>query len=326
MPTDQQFLSTIVQIVERGRNSNSYKFALLRALAERGSSAQGVTVPHRWIAERFLHFYWPLTVRFKVRQASDTNRDPVIVRLVRGAVTKYQVSSDASLEEFRAEQPTACEQLIDQAWRRGGCLDEVLPRFHNVDGLEVSPKLFERHDTSIELSPDSVLFLGSNHRVLRLLAVGAWVRFTEQFTNAPRLYEKIWGVRPSRRSLLTYLETLVTLQGGRCFYCASSLATSAAVDHVIPWTYILEDRAWNLVAACISCNSQKRDQLPPARSVEALLSRNSDLLTQTHLSQPSRMARDLAELRGRNLREHFVSLVNGARQDGFHEWTGGPRS
>jgi hypothetical protein len=42
-------------------------------------------------------------------------------------------------------------------------------------------------------------FLHQHSRVLELLSLGSWVQFTEQFTTAPRLYEKIAGLPPERK-------------------------------------------------------------------------------------------------------------------------------
>jgi len=77
-------LDTVLRILDYGRKTNSYKFALLRAFAEVGhEGADGTSIGFERIARRFLKYYWPLTLRFRVRQATDPTRDPVIMRFIR---------------------------------------------------------------------------------------------------------------------------------------------------------------------------------------------------------------------------------------------------
>ena len=65
-----------------------------------------------------------------------------------------------------------------------------------------------------------------------------------------------------------------------CFYCEAPLGEQRAptVDHVIPWSFLLEDDLWDLVLACSKCNSAKSDWLPDSRlHSKSLLRRNRDL-------------------------------------------------
>jgi len=45
---------------------------------------------------------------------------------------------------------------------------------------------------------------------------------------------------------------------GNCTYC--SWGRAEAVDHVVPWESGGRDDVTNLVPACLSCNSSKRDR------------------------------------------------------------------
>ena len=74
-------------------------------------------------------------------------------------------------------------------------------------------------------------FLSGHHRVLSLLSVGWWVKFTEQYTFAPRLYEKIAGAPPERKQE-RYRSFLTTVQGMRCFYCGLE-TTTLHIDHAV---------------------------------------------------------------------------------------------
>jgi hypothetical protein len=76
--------SNIVRILEYGLKTNSYKFALLRSLAEIAQeTTQHRPIPYQSLAEKFLNYYWPLTILFRIRQATDPTRDPVVMKFIR---------------------------------------------------------------------------------------------------------------------------------------------------------------------------------------------------------------------------------------------------
>lgn len=158
--------------------------------------------------------------------------------------------------------------------------------------------------------------------MLFLLAVGGWVRFTEQFTFAPKLYEKIAGDIPVRKHE-RYRRFLTEIQGTKCFYCQTERETAFHVDHVIPWCFLLEDRIWNLVWACKECNASKRDQIPDVSHLRNLNIRNSKLIsrfqTDTKLSGGS-LKRDLETFTAETLESHVITLPRNCRDDGFGEW------
>lgn len=55
---------------------------------------------------------------------------------------------------------------------------------------------------------------------------------------------------------------ILARNGGRCVYCDAEPAT--ALDHFVPLSWGSDDAAWNLVGACVSCNSSKCDADPYA--------------------------------------------------------------
>ena len=48
------------------------------------------------------------------------------------------------------------------------------------------------------------------------------------------------------------------------------------VDHFIPWSFIPEDEAWNLVLACNECNCKKSDSLAQKTYLDSLIGRNHE--------------------------------------------------
>jgi len=158
---------------------------------------------------------------------------------------------------------------------------------------------------------------------LQLLAIGGWVRFTEEFTFAPRLYEKIAGILPNRKHE-QYRSFLLDFQGPRCFYCGLETEVDLHVDHVIPWAFVLEDRLWNLVLACQTCNCSKSDRTPDDSSMNKLSERNKHLMeiirTADLASIATAIRRDLEPFTPEILESHVASLIRNCRDEGFGVW------
>ena len=150
------------------------------------------------------------------RVQTDPTRDPVIMKFIREEIAELSLPSSFSLCDYQKKYGERYESLRLKCRSRGGCFDEVIPRFHIVGGDSVRDELYERVGDNLRLKDGVVSFLSSQHRVLQLLAIGGWVRFTEQFTFAPRLYEKIAGLPPERKHG-RYRRFLITIQGNHCF-------------------------------------------------------------------------------------------------------------
>jgi 5-methylcytosine-specific restriction endonuclease McrA len=161
------------------------------------------------------------------------------------------------------------------------------------------------------------------HRLaVRQLATGAWVRFTEEFSAAPRLYQKLAGQRPQRKPLVGHRDTLE--KGGRsCFYCGRDDAPSYEVDHFLPWSFVFEDRLWNLVLACggsSGCNQRKRDGIPSDDDLDRLNRRNEgQFLTAAH-REPGTCHAHFKEWLHRDLMAHLRQLRATALSEGFPNW------
>jgi len=273
-----------------------------------------------------LNYYWPLTILFRIRQATDPTRDPVVMKFIRREAEELKLSPNYSLEKYRQAFPMRYSDLVNRCCQNGGCFDEVIPRFHVVHRQVIQPAIYSYSKNELFLEPDTVSFLRDYGSVIESLAIGSWVRFTEQYTNAPRLYEKIRGAKPERRHV-RYRGFLLKLQDDHCFYCQAKAGEMGAVDHVIPWCYVLEDRVWNLVLACKKCNSTKSNQTPADRYIDELINRNKTLLAEIidgKIAEAGQVAvRDLREFVTKDIDEHIRTLVANCRADGFGMWKHG---
>jgi hypothetical protein len=234
------YIFVLYEIVSRGLNTNSYKFALWRALAALAPTTDqdNPKLSKRDLASKFLEYYWPLETKYHLRQGTDPDRDPVAMVFIRKFVQEGKVADGEDLNDFAKRMLPEYLRLIDRIERHA--FDDVIPRFHTVHGEKIAPPIFTfanhagRGGDAITLTGDSREFLIAYGKLIEYVAVSGWVRFTERFTSAPRLHDKIGGTPPRRNALTRWRETLLKIQDGKCFYDASHNMTLAEVDHLLP--------------------------------------------------------------------------------------------
>ena len=157
-------------------------------------------------------------------------------------------------------------------------------------------------------------------RPIDYLAIAGWVDFNETVTYAPKLFLKLSGERPPRGSGAQWRTVLHSLQQGQCFYGKDHDMSDPHVDHFLPWSYVLEDRTWNLVLTCRSCNSSKSDRLPPLSMMEKLIERNRRLMDETAKSGGT-FHRHFVEWKSRDLAAHVRALHDQALAEQFPLWS-----
>jgi len=317
----EPLLDTVSRIIRDGQNSNSYKFALLRALAEIASSdsRDRGTITTERLAECFVTYYWDLTLKYHVRQGTNPDKDPRVMRRIRDLLKSGRISEKTKLEEFRKTEDY--RDLIEQIAREA--FGDVIPRLHTVRGKQRKPMLYQEEKDGVRIDDTTWDFLNSHSPVIAQLAIGGWVKFTEQYTSAPKLFQKIQGVDPNRTALSPYRKFLVAYSNNLCFYCDKEAGGNPHADHVIPWSYMVEDRAWNLVLSCDRCNRDKWYYLPPEQSfLEKLIQRNHILVADDLASLPNgqKIKRDFAEWELSNLDKHIRESWHKAHADGFSLW------
>jgi len=107
--------------------------------------------------------------------------------------------------------------------------------------------------------------------------------------------------------------------GRRCFYDSAHEMETPEVDHVLPWSFVLEDKTWNLVLACRKCNNEKRDRLTNLAALELLCSRNDGIL-KGNIHADLQFHRHFDEWHSRNLTSYVRGLYDQAVADGFPNW------
>jgi hypothetical protein len=266
--------------------STSYKPALLKALVRIARHSTSLEVPLIVLGSEFVQLFWVQTVVFHLRQASTITKEPEVVRAIRTAAADHKIRD---LQNLPPEARTVLDRKMAKILRIN-----VLELFHK-SAPESMRRLYEwpADADHIVLTADSLHFLRSQASAIESIANLWWARYLEKTnTLAPRIIVKVERDDAQRGSLTRYLRILRQTDDPACFYCRRPLdpGRNVHVDHVIPWSFLLEDPMWDLVLACAACNLAKSDVLPSREFLSKLSAAN---VRRARVSLPTRFASPL---------------------------------
>jgi len=277
--------SNFLSILTHGVKDNTYKFALARALIEfcreQRRGERDLEVPYTYLAEKFLRYYWFQACILRIRQNFKPNMPPRIITIINEIFDDGAPGSFDRLDPARVQK--AKQKILKNVFGHARSKTSlVVPRFQKIrvgrESMEVQ-SFYEYDDDRqlLVLKPDAFDFLRDNHAMLTKVVILEWTKLLERINpSLPKLAAKLEtnASAVKRRSLAEYRKLFLPYDN-HCFYCRSILEPGFIdVDHVIPWSYIYDDNAWNLVLACNECNCKKSDSLPYDEFWNALISRN----------------------------------------------------
>ncbi|HEX5274185.1 MAG TPA: HNH endonuclease signature motif containing protein [Candidatus Rubrimentiphilum sp.] len=267
-------VSGIVALMRHAVMSATYKPALLKALARISKRSDNLSISLEELGEEFAKMYWNQVVVYHLRQAASISKESEVIRLI------SKTSRDYGIRTF-SELPEPGKGKIRAKMARILTIN-VLSAFH-VSKPPDMPRLYDwsKGRAQIALTSEAHEFLRSNSAVLELIANYHWATFLEACNRlAPKVIQKVATDGARRGSLVPYLRILAEESAQQCFYCGDGFENGrgAVVDHVIPWSFLLEDPIWDLVLSCARCNSAKSDWLPENTFIDRLVRRNQGAL------------------------------------------------
>ena len=294
MTDDEELRRKFISILERSSKSNTYKFALARFLLDHSHKPDSShIVSFRDIAKKFLKYYWHQECKYRIRQNYDPKKIPSVVQVIRDVFKEDMV--DGYIPDYFEDMPqekikNAEAEIIKRVFGIGK-KSQVVPRFQRLKGQPPDRNLhirgtgdFYDYDVpsgQLEIKPEALSFFNNNYNVLMKAVLLEWSRFLEKINTLPRIIEKVDSEEVRRRSLKAYQNIFRDQRD--CFYCKKRLdGLRINVDHFIPWSYIFEDEAWNLVLSHSFCNLQKSDNLVGPAYIEKLIARNENIMGSNH--------------------------------------------
>lgn len=252
--------------------SATYKPALLKALVRCCRQSNTATIPLVTIGREFSKLYWNQTVVYHLRQATSLTKEAEAVKLIRKMAEQHKTRDISAL-------PLTARANLDAKMARLLTIN-VLAAFHSSKPADM-PMLYQwvPGQDYVRISQGSHAFLVQHAQALELIANFYWAEFLENCNRlAPRIVQKVARDAARRGSLAKYLKILTHETPLCCFYCEVPFGEKTpTIDHVIPWSFLLEEGLWDLVLACARCNGAKSDLLPSGDFIKKLVDRNKKL-------------------------------------------------
>ena len=258
-------IGDVAALMRHARKSASYKPALLKALVRCCRHSQSLSITLDAIGREFTKLYWNQTVVYHLRQAASLSKESTAVKLIRRIAEEYKTHDLYRL-------PPAGRAKINHQMSRLLTVN-VLTAFHSSRPPDM-PLLFrwELGSEEVVITLKARSFLTDQASALELVANFYWAEFLENCNRlAPRIVQKVSRDGAARKSLQKYLKVLLAEPQPRCFYCESPLGDRLAptVDHVIPWSFLLEDDLGTLFPHVLSATHASRTGFRPNLSYKS---------------------------------------------------------
>lgn len=290
-PIDQ-----IEGVLNHDKKSATYKFALFRALAEIATQSPNnvtwladgrVGLPVRYVAEKWLQYYWPLIEsRTFIPQLNGERLDagkPIKFRKhLHALVQRYAKAGGYSGFRIERNKGLLCQDT--QKLLRGLMVDieDAIIKGPVVfaGGALITGRLFGYDAKSRKILIPNDLWIELSH-------MGYWVskavilQWAEKTTKLGQGVEVATVVnllldKEDERSTSDARKLFSGLDRLECVWTGSTLRDSFDVDHVIPFDLWHNNDVWNLLPASKTANSKKSNKLP---STELLRSRKDCIVS-----------------------------------------------
>lgn len=291
-----EFLRKTSRILEEGRFTSTYKFAMLLALTniavERGSDlATKLEIDLDDIAREFIKLYWGMSrpypafgkgVLLQNRQASRPSK----------MVSLLSAHAAASLGGHRRERRYQASAAAIIAKTRRTIMRDVFWALQTVgpstNGCSAPADrfLYDTPDAKVDgadirtvtLKPGVAACLRSLRSVIAAMVQARWARWIREHNPqlGPDTKLEAFMFENERVPIRVHASWLYELQSGRCFYTQAKLNSpdEGQVDHFLPRARYALDEPINFVLATKRANADKRDHIAGTEFLRNWANRN----------------------------------------------------
>lgn len=267
---------------DASKKRNTYKFGLIKAILDNVFNAAtqqtGVFMSYEQIFGKFTENYWNLVIKYDLRQMRRAGKsiyskiETILLEELVGnpilSAMNYEVIPKDIKDRIVKKVTTECQKYV-----LGALYEDFEGTIYEFDlkssGIILNYSIYEfilKHKTEIER-----------------LNYYSWAKFLEQINDESVLsgvIGKLELATPRRHDLSIYREILRReFEENTCFYCGRKLSKTIHVDHFIPWSFIKDDKIWNFVLACPTCNARKNNKIPNLNYVDLVEKRNKVIKT-----------------------------------------------
>ncbi|MGI6594664.1 MAG: HNH endonuclease domain-containing protein [Christensenellales bacterium] len=263
--------------IGRAKFDTTYKFALLKSILDNLFNVEkDLTLSFDSIFAKFSELYWSLVAKYELNQkaANVRNARSKVEQIIDKYLIEYDIDRDTPFDSLSSSIQL---KLVKEIGKE--CRHNVFGAFYgDTDGFIYG---FSKKEEKIYLSKASYAFLCKHKTVIEKSNYFEWVKFLEKVNPMESSYQLAKKLDDStkRENLGFYRDYLLKeFHIKNCFYCSKTLARKIEVDHFIPWSFVKDDKSWNLVLACKDCNSSKSDTLAHNKFIPIIQKRNCELL------------------------------------------------
>lgn len=271
-------------LIGNSKHTTSYKFAFFKSILDNIFNVDLNSTPECFlsfdsISLRFSEIYWNLVVREKLRQMpkNQDGKISAIEKTLYAFIEKYGYSTTETA--FAFEGLSSEQQLeLSQNIKKNVVTNYVLGAFCCDTNWEFYHYSKPKKWNGIYLNGNFFTVLTKYRSDFEKVNYFEWIKYLEDINQEEDSYCLANKLDRStqRENLNPYRKVLFDFGQTTCFYCNKRLAKNA-VDHFIPWSFVKDDKLWNFVLACPSCNSKKSDKLTTQNFLNALKARNEKL-------------------------------------------------
>lgn len=262
------------------RKRNTYKFGLIKSILDNlfnmTSDIEGMQISYEALFGKFAENYWNLVVKYDLRQMRRDGKSQYskVETILKAAVSEEKILTlldFEALDEFRKQKlvkeiTTECKKYV------------VGALYEDFEGTLYG---FNLSESSISINHSAYAFMLKYKSEIEKLNYYSWAKFLEKVNDDNaliRVIDKLELATPRRSDLSIYREILrKEFEENTCFYCGKKLQGMAHVDHFIPWSFTKDDKIWNFVLACPTCNERKNNRIPVREYLVMLEQRNKKI-------------------------------------------------
>lgn len=267
---------------DSSKKRNTYKFGVIKSLLDilfNGKMvSNGIYYSYEEIFGRFAENYWNLVTKYDLRQMRKDGKSiySKVETILMRAVSENSLVK--SLEFDSLDEITRNEIIKQVTSECKKCVIGAL--YDDFDGIIYD---FDLKESGLTLNPCIYDFLLKYKMELEKLNYYSWAKFLEQI-NDDTVLTKVLGklelATPHREDLSIYREILrKEFEESTCFYCGKKLSKKIHVDHFIPWSFVKDDKLWNFVLSCPTCNERKNNKVPQRDYIVRIEERNKRIQT-----------------------------------------------
>lgn len=266
---------------ENCKKRNSYKFGLIKSIIDSVFSmtciGKGYYISYDELFEKFTHNYWNLVVKYNLRQMRSDGRSDI--SMIEKIILDYKENNLSGLElDYDAIVDSDRADIVKLV--KSECKKYVLGAlYEDFDGYIYS---FDLKGNGIYLNPIFYEFFIRYKIEIEKINYYEWAKFLEKVNSDEvliRVIDKLELSTPKRNDLSVYRYILEKeFEQNNCFYCGKKLTGNVHVDHFIPWSFVHDDKVWNFVLSCSTCNIKKNNRIPTTKYLAEIKHRNDVLV------------------------------------------------